>query len=231
MTASEPNAERLSDLDRPASSEEATLVAALRAGDETAFTALIENYHAALIGLALLFVDDRTVAEEVVQETWIGVLQGIGRFEGRSSLRTWLFRILTNRAKRRGQRESRTLPFSAIASRELERDEPAVDPDRFYPPGEQWAGHWISAPSSWQGEPEHSLLAGEARHVIKEAIDALPLAQQRVITLRDIDGWSAAEVCNVLGVHETNQRVLLHRARSKVRRVLEQYLDGEQRSK
>lgn len=210
-----------------ASEEDARLVAALRRGDEAAFATLVDRYHAALVRLAMLYVPSHAVAEEVAQETWLGVLHGLDRFEERASLKTWIFRILTNRAKTRGEREGRTIPFSALAGAEVERAEPAVEPARFRRPGEQWEGHWASPPRSWEGAPEERLLAAEAREHIRAAIEALPPVQKQVITLRDVDGWSADEVCNVLAISETNQRVLLHRARSRVRRELAQYLTGE----
>jgi RNA polymerase sigma-70 factor (ECF subfamily) len=197
--------------------DDQALVARLRAGDEAAFRALIEMYQAMFVRVARMYVSSQAVAEEVAQETWLAVLQGIDRFEGRSSLKTWLFRILTNRAKTRGIREGRSLPFSA-----LEPDEPAVEPDRFHGGDHAWPGHWAGPPT---GFPEERLLAGETREVIERAIDALPPTQRAVISLRDIEGWSADEVCNALTLSETNQRVLLHRARSAVRAALEQYLE------
>jgi RNA polymerase sigma-70 factor (ECF subfamily) len=209
----------------PESPDEQQLVAALRAGDERAFETLIERYHRVLLRLALMYVPSRTVAEEVVQETWLGVLQGLARFEGRSSLKTWIFRILTNRARTRGQREGRSIPFSAAWSPEADSDEPAVEADRFLPIEHQAAGHWVSRPRDWNVLPEERLISHETRDQIQQAIDALPDSQREVITLRDVEGWSSEEVCNVLEISETNQRVLLHRARSKVRRALEQYLD------
>lgn len=196
---------------------------ALRAGDEAAFGRLVDTYHGQLLRLARTFVADRAVAEEVVQETWLGVIRGIDRFEGRSSLRTWLFRILTNTAKKRGVRERRSVPFSALAGPGDGGDEPAVDPDRFLPAGHRWAGHWASPPTSWGAAPEERVLAAESRRVIEEAVARLPDGQRQVITLRDIDGWSSEEVCNVLDLSEVNQRVLLHRARAKVRTALEEY--------
>ncbi|HEX9372721.1 MAG TPA: sigma-70 family RNA polymerase sigma factor [Roseiflexaceae bacterium] len=209
-----------------ASAEELRLVAALRAGDEAAFATLIDRYHASLLRLAMLYVPSRAVAEEVAQETWLGVLQGIGRFEGRSSLKTWIFRILTNRARTRGQREGRSVPFSALAGAAAEPGEPAVDPDRFLPPEHEDAGWWVSYPQSWHDRPEERLLSQETQSVLRQAIDALPPSQREVITLRDLEGWASDEVCGALSVSEANQRVLLHRARSKVRRALEQYFDG-----
>jgi len=196
---------------------EAALVAGLRARDEDAFRTVIELYHPALVRVARMYVSTQAVAEEVAAETWLAVLEGIDRFEGRSSLKTWIFRILTNRAKTRGMREGRSLPFSS-----LDPDEPAVDADRFRGAGENWPGHWAATPI---GFPEERLLAAETREVIERAIDALPPTQRTVISLRDVEGWSAEEVCNALTLSETNQRVLLHRARSAVRRALEEYLE------
>jgi RNA polymerase sigma-70 factor, ECF subfamily len=200
--------------------EEATLIAGLRARDEAAFMALVDMYGASLLRLAQLFVRDRAVAEDVVQETWVGVLRGIDRFEGRSSFKTWLYRILTNTAKTRGVRESRSTPFSALAG----DDEGTVDADRFRPDGDRFAGHWTSYPEDWSVIPEARLVADETMAVIREAIAELPETQRTVITLRDIEGWSSEEVRNVLELSETNQRVLLHRARAKVRAALERYL-------
>jgi RNA polymerase sigma-70 factor, ECF subfamily len=186
------------------------LVEALRAGDERAFEQLIRMYQGTLVRVAQMYVSSRAVAEEVVQETWLAVLTGIDRFEGRSSLKTWIFRILANRAKTRAQREGRTIPFSALGD-----SEPAVEPDRFD------HGQWAALPADW---PEARLLGGETLQMIAAAIDSLPATQRAVITLRDVQGWSAEEVRNALDLSETNQRVLLHRARSKVRGVLEEYL-------
>jgi RNA polymerase sigma-70 factor (ECF subfamily) len=199
---------------------EQRLVEALRAGDQAAFEQLIRMYQASLLRVARIYVSSRSVAEEVVQETWLGVLNGIGRFEGRSSLKTWIFRILTNTAKTRGVRESRSIPFSAL-------DDPAlagsvVDPTRFLPPDDPVdPGGWAVPPAPL---PEQALLARETLGVIEAAIEALPPAQRAVITLRDVEGWSSEEVRNTLEVSETNQRVLLHRARSKVRSALEEYV-------
>ncbi len=199
--------------------DERQLVAALRSGDEAAFRDLIARYHAPFVRVAQMYVPSRALAEEVAQETWLAVLEGIDRFEGRSSLKTWLFRILTNRAKTRGMREGRSLPFSS-----LENDDAAVDVDRFRDPDDGWPGHWRAPPRAF---PEERLLAAETRDVIADAIERLPETQRTVITLRDIEGWSADEVCNALTLSETNQRVLLHRARSAVRAALEKYMDDE----
>jgi RNA polymerase sigma-70 factor (ECF subfamily) len=204
--------------------DDTRLLAAARAGDEDAFTALVERYHASLLRVAMIYVRNRAVAEEVVQETWLGVLTGLERFESRSLLKTWIFRILTNRAKTRAERERRTVPFSALAS-EDEAAGPSVEPDRFRDASDPWAGHWAAPPSSWEDVPEHRLLARETREVIEDAIASLPLTQAQVITLRDVEGWDSVEVCRALEISETNQRVLLHRARSKVRAALELYLD------
>ncbi len=198
--------------------EDAKLLSSLRTGDEAAFAALIDKYGPSLLRLASLYVPSRSVAEEVVQETWLAVLTGLERFEGRSSLKTWLFRILTNKAKTRGQRESRIRPFSSFAA-DGDEGVTAVDVDRF-----ARDGHWVEPP---RGVPEERLLAGETRRVVEEAIAALPPNQRAVITLRDVEGLSAGEACNVLGLSETNQRVLLHRARAKVRAALERYLEDE----
>jgi RNA polymerase sigma-70 factor (ECF subfamily) len=200
------------------------LVEALRRGDERAFASLLDQYQISLVRLAMVYVSSRAIAEEVVQETWLAVLQGLDRFEGRSSLRTWIFRILTNRAKTRGQREARTVPFSDLGAAKIEVDEPSVNPSRFLPPDHpQWPGHWAEAPESWDVIPEQRFLSQETKAHILAAIAALPPSQREVITLRDIEGWSSAEVCTVLDLSEANQRVLLHRARSKVRRALESY--------
>lgn len=207
----------------PPESDDRVLLAAVRGGDEEAFGRLIDRYHSSLVRIATLFVRDYGVAEEVAQETWIGVLRGLDRFEGRSSFRTWLFGILANQARRRGERERRTIPFSALARPPADRAEVAVPPERFLPRGDEWAGHWDVPPAAWPA-PEEALLSAEARRQIETAISALPPNQRAVITLRDLEGWDAADVCNALGCSATNQRVLLHRARSRVRAALERYL-------
>lgn len=197
---------------------ETSVIEALRAGDEATFTRLVREYGASMLRVARLYVGIGAVAEEVVQEAWVGVLKGIGSFEGRSTLKTWIFRILTNIAKTRGQREGRTIPFSALAA----DDEPAVDRDRFQGPEDRSPGHWASPPRGWG--PEERLLGSETREVIDAAIAELPPSQAIVITMRDVDGFTSEETCNALDISETNQRVLLHRARSKVRQALEDYL-------
>jgi RNA polymerase sigma-70 factor (ECF subfamily) len=195
-----------------------------------AFSMLVERYSPSMLRIASLYTPSRAVAEDVVQETWLGVLQGIDRFEGRSSLKTWIFRILTNRAKTRGQRERRSIPFSALADRESEGSEPAVDPSRFHGDDDRFPHGWASPPTSWEDVPEDRLLSTETLSKVEEAIAKLPQMQRLVITLRDIEGWSSQEVCNFLDITETNQRVLLHRARSKVRKALEEYLDAEEKA-
>ena len=209
------------------SDDDQRLVEALRRGDEDAFATLIAQYHPSLVRLAMVFVGSRAVAEEVAQEAWLGVLQGIDRFEGRSSIKTWIFTILSNRARTRGQRESRSIPFSALGPTEEGSMEPALEPERFRPAGDPWEGGWISFPRPWDDLPEDRLVSRETRAQILTAIAGLPPSQRTVITLRDVEGLAADEVCNVLGISETNQRVILHRARSKVRRVLEVYFETE----
>jgi RNA polymerase sigma-70 factor, ECF subfamily len=196
------------------------ILAALKRGDETAFVQLVEQHQGLMLRVALRYVRTRAVAEEVVQETWVAVLHGLDRFEARASLKTWIFRILTNRAISRGDREGRVLPFSSLG----DDDGPAVEPDRFRPPGAQWAGGWKVFPDAL---PEERLLARETLSLIGDAIAELPERQHLVITMRDVEGWSAEEVCEALAISEANQRVLLHRARSKVRRTLEAYLEPE----
>jgi RNA polymerase sigma-70 factor, ECF subfamily len=198
---------------------DAEIVAALKRGDEDVFAELVDAYSPGLMRMALMFVRDRAVAEEVVQDTWVAVLRGIDRFEGRSSLRTWIFRILMNTAMTRGRREARSIPFSAAAR----ADEPSVDPDRFVGPDQRSSGAWMLGPSDWQ-TPEEELLQGETRDVILEAIDDLPEAQKAVITMRDVEGFPPDEVSETLGISDGNQRVLLHRARSKVRQAIEAHL-------
>jgi RNA polymerase sigma-70 factor (ECF subfamily) len=200
--------------------DETQLVDALRARDEAAFAELIRTYHGALVRVAQIYVGSRAVAEEVAQETWLAVLDGIDRFEGRSMLKTWIFRILANRAKTRAQRERRTIPFSALEPERV--PEPALEPGRFRGPEDsRWPGHWAVPPKPW---PEDALLSSETRAKLADAIESLPAGQRAVISLRDVEGWSSEEVCNALDISETNQRVLLHRARSKVRKALEEYL-------
>jgi RNA polymerase sigma-70 factor, ECF subfamily len=202
--------------------EDHELVQRLREGDESAFAELIDRYGSMMVRVAQMYVRDRATAEEVVQETWLAVLSGIDRFEERSSLKTWLFRILTNRAKTRGERDGRVIPFSSLAGAEAEADEPSVDPDRFLGPDSPTPGAWAAPPRAW---PEEEVLGHETLDVIGMAIDELPPAQREVIRLRDLEGWSPMEVADALEITDGNQRVLLHRARSKVRAAVESYLN------
>jgi RNA polymerase sigma-70 factor, ECF subfamily len=205
--------------------DDLALVQRLRAGDESAFMSLVERLHPSMLRVARMYVSTAAVAEEVVQETWLGVLRGLDSFQGRSSLRTWIFRILTNIAKTRGQREARSLPFASLAGDDL--DAPAVGPDRFDTPEASSRGAWSTLPDDWTGIPEDRLLGRETLAVIGRAIDGLPPMQAEVIRLRDALGWTSEEVRNALDLTETNQRVLLHRARAKVRSALEAYLSSE----
>lgn len=201
-------------------SDDESLVERARDGDEEAFAALVRRYTPMLMRLARMYVPTDALAEDVVQETWVAVVRGLERFEGRSSFKTWLFRILVNRAKTRGVREHRSIPFASVAGSDPEVDEgPTVDPSRFTS-----EGAWTSAPPDWHDDPELSLESDEALRIAREAIDQLPERQKIVITLRDLEGLSSDEVRNVLDVSETNQRVLLHRARTKVRQALEDWI-------
>jgi RNA polymerase sigma-70 factor (ECF subfamily) len=205
-------------------SDDDVLVTALRARDEDAFAWLLDRYSGSLRRLARAHVSTDAAADEVVSETWLAVITGIDRFEQRSSLKTWIHRIVLNIARTKGTREHRSVPFSSLAS-EADAPESAVDPDRFRPAGAPGAGAWASPPVPWDEEPETHLSAGETLDVVRRAIAALPPGQQMVITLRDLEGWRADEVCNALELSETNQRVLLHRARSKVRTALEDHFE------
>lgn len=208
---------------RPAAPSDTRLVEALKARDEAAFRDLVREHHDALVRVATIYVRSRAVAEEVVQETWLAVLNGIDRFEGRSSLKTWIFRILSNIAKTRAEREGRVIPLSTLAD-PAAVPEPAVPPGRFRPAYDpSRPGWWAAPPEEWE-LPEDQLLRSELRGRLQAAIEELPPSQRAVITLRDVLGWPADEVCNALAVSATNQRVLLHRARSKVRRGLEDYM-------
>ena len=210
------------------SRSETALVAALRSGDEDAFCALVDAYGAVMHRVALTFVRSSAVADEVVQEAWLGALRGLDRFEGRSALRTWLLRIVANVARTNAVREARTVPFSSLElAHEASEHEPALPTDRFQGPDGRYPCRWVSFPTPWSTEPDSALVSAETRNLIANTIASLPDGQRIVITLRDVEGWESAEVCNVLELSETNQRVLLHRARSKVRAALERYLTSE----
>lgn len=201
--------------------DQAAMLTALRGGDEAAFVEVVTAWSPGMLRLARTHVPTDAIADEVVQEAWLGVLSGLDRFEGRSALRTWAFRIVVNLAKTRGVREARTVPFSSAESDG--DDVPAVDPDRFHSRGDGSPGGWALPPTPW---PEDRLAQAETRHVCLAAIASLPARQREIITLRDIEGFSAEEACNALGLAETNQRVLLHRARAKVRMALETHFDA-----
>jgi RNA polymerase sigma-70 factor (ECF subfamily) len=205
-----------------AAASQDVVLARLRAGDEQAFRELVKCHDRAMRRIALSYVRTPSVADEVVQETWLAIIQGLGRFEGRSSLKTWMYRILVNRAQSRGVREQRTTPFSSLSADDDENG-PTVDPDRFLPAGHAAAGYWSVTPSRFFELPEERMLAEETSALVAAAIEKLPDRQRRVITLRDIEGWDADEVCEGLELSAANQRVLLHRARAAVRAELEEY--------
>ena len=207
-----------------AAAEERDQVARLRAGDEAAFRALVERHHGTMIAVASGYVKTRAAAEEVAQEAWLAVVKGLDGFEGRSSLSTWIVRIVMNKAMTSGGRESRSVPFSSLVA--ADEGGPAVEPERFRPAGESFAGNWQSFPGDWGSMPEEKLLDRETLEVVKREIEALPEAQRTVITMRDVAGCSAEEVCEVLEISRANQRVLLHRARSRVRAGIERHLDA-----
>lgn len=196
------------------------LLVGLRAGDESAFRTLVRRHHGSLVRVALSYVPSRAIAEEVAQDTWMAVVRGIHQFEGRSSLRTWIFRILENQARARGVREHRSVPSAALSGTSA-AGSPSVDPGRFHGKDEAFAGYWAMPPSRWTDLPEERLSNAETLALVGRTISMLPSRQQQVVTLRDIEGWTAAEVCELLGLSEGNQRVLLHRARSHLRANLE----------
>jgi RNA polymerase sigma-70 factor (ECF subfamily) len=206
---------------------DAELLTPLRRGDEQAFRTLVERYSATMLHVARLHVRDHQAAEEVVQETWLAAVKALERFEERSTLKTWLFRILTNRAKTRGEREARCVPFSSLVVADVSGEDPAVDADRFQGPNDQYPGGWAAPPASWETLPDVRLLSQEKLGRVAAAVEVLPPAQRAVIRLRDIEGWDSDEVCDLLGLSHGNQRILLHRARSKVRGALERYLGDE----
>ena len=199
--------------------DESRLIERLRAGDEAAFVTLVERHGSALRRLARLYVSE-AVADDVVQETWIAVLHGLDRFEGRAALRTWMIRILLNIARGRGEREHRHVPLSAFLD-STEASEGSVDRSRFQSAGDRFPGGWVSFPERWDEQPEQRFLSSEGVNVALRTIESLPATQREVVSLRDVEGWSSDEVCEALGITPGNQRVLLHRGRSKVRAVLE----------
>lgn len=211
-----------------ATDAEQQLIAKLRNGDERAFDELVNKHHGGLIRMAMGYVGDREVAEEVVQDAWMAVIEGLGRFEGRSSLRTWIFGILIHKAKDRGVREKRHSTFSAFELCDDDGEE-IVDPSRFHQSGE-WAGHWALPPQPWDGQtPEQLLASRQAVSAMQRAIDALPPTLKEVLILRDVEGVDAKDVCDMLKITETNMYVRLHRARERVRQAVESYLDGKKK--
>jgi RNA polymerase sigma-70 factor (ECF subfamily) len=202
--------------------DEDALVAALQAGDEDAFVALLDRLDRPLRRLARTFVASAAAADEAVQETWLAVIEGIDRFERRSSLRTWITRILMNKARTRGVREQRSVPFSALGAPEAT----TFPPEDFLPPDHpQWPGHWARPPRPWEEQPAERLEAAETVARVRAAIESLPALHRQVITLRDVEGWAPDEICAVLDLTAANQRVVLHRARARVRAALESYLE------
>jgi RNA polymerase sigma-70 factor (ECF subfamily) len=195
------------------------LVVRLQDGDEDVFAAILDSWSGGMLRLARSFVSTEASAAEVVQETWLAVIEGIGRFEGRSSLKTWVYRILTNTAKRRGVRESKVVPVGSATG-------PTVDPARFRPEGDPFPGHWWEFPPAWP-TPEQGVLGAEVRAELAAALAELPERQRQVITLRDVEGYASDEVCELLEITAANQRVLLHRARAFVRGKLEKYYTQE----
>jgi len=202
-------------------------VAALVARDEDAFARLLDLWGPTMLRVARSHVSTDASAEEVVQDAWLAVLRGIDRFEGRSTLRTWVFRIVSNTAKTRGVRERRTVPMSSLRD-DADDDAPTVEPDRFRPVGDPYPGHWRSFPASWPS-PEQRTVGAEAGHVVADALASLPDQQRTVVTLRDVHGFEATEVCRLLGVSEGNQRVLLHRGRATLRLRLETFFGADAR--
>jgi RNA polymerase sigma-70 factor (ECF subfamily) len=200
--------------------DEAALLRALREGDERAFGVLVDRYHLPLLRYARAHVRNPAVAEELVQDTWLALVQGIGRFQGRSTLKTWLFHVLAHKVSERVRHDVR-LPSSPLL------DEPAVAPERFQDERGRWPGHWATPPPDWSSLPDEHVAERELLDQIERLIAGLPPRQRTVLILRDIEGLSSADVCQVLGVTDGGERVLLHRARSRLRQGLEDYFRGE----
>lgn len=205
--------------------EEIALLERLRAGDELAFADVVRRWSPAMVRVARGFVSDAASAQDVVQEAWLAVIRGLDRFEGRSLLRTWVLAITVNLARSKGIGDARTIPFATLGD-----EEPAVDPGRFRSAPDPWAGGWtpagVPAPWSVDGDPERRVLAAEVRAVLDRALDELPDRQRTVVALRDVHGFDSREVCEILGISEGNQRILLHRGRSRLRQLLEDHFSG-----
>ncbi len=208
----------------PAAAEDLARVESLLEGSETEFRELVSTCQPAMLRLANVYAPSPAVAEEIVQESWVAVLDALPDYRGHARLRTWICGILVNIARRYSQRERRAVPLASLAHQGDGGDEPSVSPDRFFSDGDEFAGHWKSMPSDWSAEPEVVTLSHELRGVVRDAIDDLPEPQRMVITLRDVESWDTHEVAGLLEITDGHQRVLLHRARSKVRCALEQYL-------
>lgn len=200
--------------------KDAQLVEALRRGDEGAFAALVTEHHAAFVRIARVWVGDVSAAEEVVQAAWLAALESLDRFEGRAALRTWLYGIVVNVARSHARTARREIPLSALVAEELDEAAPAVSPERFLPAGHRWADHWAEMPAAFPA-PDQALERAELRATLEAAIAELPPVQQQVFILCDVQRLSGEEACNILGVSDTNQRALLHRARTKLRAILE----------
>jgi RNA polymerase sigma-70 factor (ECF subfamily) len=207
--------------------EDLASLQAIREGSEAAFLSLVERYQPGLVRLACRWSRGGADAEDLVQETWLVMLQSLDRFEGRSSLRAWLCGILVNLGRARSRKSARLVPMSSLrGSDDPDAIEPAIDPARFWPEGHPWAGHWCAWPNPWPDSPEQRTLGGELRELLQRAIDDLPPLQAEVLVLRDVEGLTGPEVCDVLGVGDAHERVLLHRARSKVRAALEPHFQA-----
>jgi RNA polymerase sigma-70 factor (ECF subfamily) len=200
------------------------LLTQLRKGDEDAFSTLVRTHTPSMTRVAMAFVSRRAIADEVVQETWLNVVRSLNAFEAKSSLRTWIYAILGNCARRRAEQEQRLVPLSELAADEASGDELGVSPGRFFESG-RWVGMWSTSVSRWEDLPEERLVSSELRTTLLETIDGLPPMQRAVITLRDVEGWSAEEVCDYLGLANGNQRILLHRARAAARLAIERYVE------
>jgi RNA polymerase sigma-70 factor (ECF subfamily) len=211
----------------PEAADESRVLEALRDGDEAAFVELVDRHTGSMLRVARMYVGSQAVAEEIVQETWLSVLRSLDRFEGRSSLRTWIFVILGNCARKHAEREGRSIPLTDV---DAPNTEPSVAPERFFPSTHpRWAGMWSTLVDSWDRIPDDELIAGEGRQMVEAVLAELPTRYATVFILRDIDGWASGDVCALLGITLANQRVLLHRARTRIRAALEEYFGQETR--